>query len=119
MVQGSRAAGVPADRDSDIDFAILMDQKMYDEALVKAFGLTPERIAELRRIPESDYKALVPGNERHLWYAANKGKIARGYLKLRQLGKSIQKQLGLTKHVDISVILEGGDLDQGPYLPLP
>lgn len=119
MVQGSRAAGVPGPV-SDIDFAILMDKKHYDETLVKAFKTTPEQIAEMRGIPESEYRTVVPtARLRSLWYAANKGKISRSWLKLSALGKSIQKQLELEKDVDISAILEGGDLDQGPYLPVP
>jgi hypothetical protein len=97
-----------------------MDQKTYDAALQEALGLAPDKIALLRSIPASDYKSVLPNNkEQSLWYAANKGKIARGPLKLRQLGKSIRTELGLPKDVDISAILKGGDLDHGPYLPLP
>jgi hypothetical protein len=119
MVQGSRAVGVPGP-DSDLDFAILMDQKLYDETLVKTYKTTHEQIAEMRAIPESEYKTVLPNAKlRGLWYAANKGKIARGELKLSALGKSLQQELGLGKDVDISAILQGGDLDQGPYLPVP
>ena len=119
MVQGSRAAGVPGPK-SDLDIAIVMDRATYDAALIRAFKTTPEQIAEMRRIPESEYKTVVPtSNLRSLWYAANKGKISRGWLKLSKLGKDIEKTLALPKSADISAILKGGDLDQGPYLPLP
>lgn len=118
MVQGSRAIGAVGP-ESDLDIAILMDDATYDAALVKAYKTTPERIAELRQVPEAQYKERVPGKERGLWYSANKGKIARGELGLRGIGNTMQRELGLAKDVDISAILRGGDLDQGPYLPLP
>jgi hypothetical protein len=50
--------------------------------------------------------------------AIETGKIQRGEMGWSNLGKELQKQLGLEK-VDISVIKKGGLFDNPPYIELP
>lgn len=115
--QGSRAAGVPG-ATSDLDLAILVDEARYQEILIQRFRTTPERIAELRNVPEANLRAATRNaTERSLWYSIHYGKIARGELGLSRLGNEIAGRYGLPK-VDLSVILRGSPLDVGPWVPL-
>ena len=49
-------------------------------------------------------------------HALATGKIQRGELGLSGLGRTLEKELGYK--VDISVIMEGGKFDKGPWIPL-
>lgn len=99
-VQGSRAAGT-ASATSDIDIAVRVSRDKFDEFVKEAF------------------KNAKPGTaaEKTMLHALKTGKIQRGELRLSGFGKELAKEFGL-KDVDLSVILENGAFDQGPYIKL-
>ncbi len=103
VVQGSRASHT-ARKDSDIDIAIKVSPKKFDELMKKSFG-TPN-----------------PGSakERTMLHAVKTGKITTGDAKglgLRELKKQVSDKLGGMK-VDLSIIKSGGKFDNGTQVPL-
>lgn len=100
VVQGSRANGT-AKLSSDIDFAIKVSSKKFDELIKQRFG-TPN-----------------PGSakERTMQNAIKTGKIQAGEAGLRNLRKELEKVLGM--EVDISIIKKGGSFDNGAQILLP
>lgn len=99
VVQGSRAAGT-ATIASDIDIAIKMSAKEFDNAIVKAFG-TPNKGSAL---------------ERTMQHAIKTGKIQAGEAGLSGLRKNLEKLLGMK--VDVSIIKKGGAFDNGAQIPV-
>jgi RHS repeat-associated protein len=99
VVQGSRASGV-AKLESDIDIAIKVNPKKFDELIVEKFGKPNPGSAK--------YKTME--------HAIKTGKIQSGEAKLSGLRKQLEKLLG--KEVDISIIKEGGKFDNGVQIPL-
>lgn len=97
-VHGSRVGGSPR-VDSDFDFAI---------------RVTPE---EFDRIAQARLATLKPGGNRWdtIQHGINVGKLQRGEIGLRAVGKQMQEMLGVD--IDISVIRIGGEFDQGPWYP--
>ena len=49
-------------------------------------------------------------------HALETGKIQAGEAGLRSLRKALERELGFD--VDLSVVLDGGPFDRGPYIPL-
>lgn len=98
-VHGSRAAGT-AKTGSDIDIAIRVSSKKFNQLIRQRFG-TPN-----------------PGSAkaRTMQHAINTGKIQAGEAGLRGLRRSLSKQLQMP--VDISVVRIGGPFDKGPFIPL-
>ena len=99
VVQGSRAAGT-AKASSDIDFAIRVNSKEFDQLIVKAFGSPKEGTAKWKTMQN----------------AIKTGKIQSGEAGLRPLRKNLEKLLG--KNVDISVVKKGGEFDNGIIIPV-
>ncbi|MEZ0371715.1 MAG: hypothetical protein ACAI44_21665 [Candidatus Sericytochromatia bacterium] len=99
MTHGSRAART-ASATSDIDVAIRVSPEEFERAVRKLFN-NPN-----------------PGSakERTMLHAIRTGKIQRGEIDMRNLGKELASKLGFD--VDISIIRIGGPFDRGPYLPL-
>ncbi|CAN5249363.1 hypothetical protein BH11BAC6_BH11BAC6_03180 [soil metagenome] len=100
FVQGSRASNTAA-IDADIDFAITVDSKKFDELITKAFGNPKEGSAKWKTMQN----------------AIETGKIQSGEAGLRKLRKELETLL--RKDVDISLIKKGGKFDNGHQLPLP
>lgn len=98
---GSRASRT-ASISSDIDIAIRVSPEEFDRAIKQLF-----------RNPN-------PGSarERTMLHAINTGKIQRGEIGMRALGRRLKKELLDGMSVDISIIRQGGSFDRGPYLPL-
>jgi hypothetical protein len=96
---GSRAAGT-ARADSDLDFMIRVDRETFD------------------RLIRERFKTPNPGSakEATMRRAIETGKIQAGEAGLRGVRKALERELGLD--VDLSVILEGGPFDRGPWIPL-
>ena len=99
VVQGSRAAGT-ASVTSDIDIAIKVSSKQFDELIAKSFGEP--------NVGSAKWKTMQN--------AIKTGKIQSGEAGLRALRKDLEKLLG--KEVDISVIKEGGAFDNGAQIPV-
>jgi predicted nucleotidyltransferase len=99
VVQGSRASGTAA-ATSDIDIAIKVNSKQFDELIEKSFG-TPN--------PGSAF-------ERTMQHAIKVGKIQAGEADLSSLRKNLEKLLGIK--VDISIIKNGGGFDNGSQIPV-
>jgi RHS repeat-associated protein len=99
VVQGSRASGT-ATIVSDIDIAVKMGAKEFDQAIVKAFG-TPNKGSAL---------------ERTMQHAMKTGKIQAGEAGLSGVRKNLEKLLGMK--VDISIIKKGGAFDNGAQIPV-
>ncbi|HTM98934.1 MAG TPA: nucleotidyltransferase domain-containing protein [Pedobacter sp.] len=97
--QGSRAAGT-ASASSDIDFAIRVNSKEFDQLIVKSFGNPKEGTAKWKTMQN----------------AIKTGKIQSGEAGLRSLRKNLEKLLD--KDVDISVIKKGGEFDNGIVIPV-
>jgi hypothetical protein len=99
MARGSRVTGT-AGPTSDLDIAIRVSPKRFEELLAQRFG-SPN-----------------PGSakERTMQHARQTGKIQAGEAGLRSLRKALETDLGM--EVDIAIIQEGGPFDVGPYLPL-
>lgn len=98
-VHGSRVSGTHRP-DSDVDFAIRVDPKKFDEKIDERFG-TPN-----------------PGSakERTMQHAQETGKIQAGEAGMRQTRRQLAEELGMP--VDISIIKKGGQFDNGPYIHL-
>lgn len=99
VVQGSRAAGT-ARASSDIDFAIRVNSKEFDQLIVKSFGSPKEGTAKWKTMQN----------------AIKTGKIQSGEAGLRSLRKNLENLLG--KDVDISVVKKGGEFDNGIIIPV-
>ena len=98
-VQGSRARGT-ARPDSDLDIAIRVDEKRFQQILEESFGKPNPGSAK----------------ERTMLHAGRTGKIQRGELGLSALGRQIEQLTGI--QVDISVVRIGGPFDSPPFIPL-
>lgn len=98
-IHGSRAVG-DAKATSDIDVAIRVSPEKFNQILRERFKIPN---------PGSD-------KEERMLHALATGKIQRGELGLSGLGRTLEKELGYK--VDISVIMEGGKFDKGPWIPL-
>lgn len=99
VVQGSRASGT-ASITSDIDIAIKINQKQFDELIAASFGNPVEGSAKWKTMQ----------------HAMNTGKIQSGEAGLRGLRQNLEKLLGI--EVDISIIRQGGTFDNGPQIPI-
>ncbi|MEB3801691.1 nucleotidyltransferase domain-containing protein [Flavobacterium columnare] len=99
VIQGSRANGT-AKATSDIDIAIKVDGKKFDELVKKFFG-TPN---------------AGSAKEKTMLHAIETGKIQAGEAKLSGLRKEMQEFLGMD--VDISIIKTGGKFDNGAQIPI-
>jgi len=93
-VHGSRAAG--GGKNSDIDIAIRVSKKQFDRIIKERFNPNPG---------SSKWKTMQ--------HAIKTGKIQRGELGLRGVGKQFEREFGM--EFDISVILKGGKFDKGPW----
>ena len=99
VVQGSRAAGT-ATITSDIDIAVKIGAKEFDQAIVKAFG-TPNKGSAL---------------EKTMQHAIKVGKINSGRAGFSGIKENLQTLLGMK--VDISIIKKGGAFDNGAQIPV-
>ncbi|EEO6566769.1 hypothetical protein G6H68_002096 [Listeria monocytogenes] len=99
FVQGSRAGG-NAKATSDIDIGVRVNQQQFDNLIKKSFGKPNAGSAR----------------ERTMLHAMETGKIQAGEAKLRGLRKELESLLGI--EADVSIILEGGQFDNPPYLPI-
>jgi RHS repeat-associated protein len=99
VVQGSRAAGT-ATIASDIDIAVKVGTKEFDQLVSKAFG-TPNKGSAW---------------EKTMQHAMKTGKIQAGEAGLSGLRKNLEKLLGMK--VDISIIKKGGTFDNGAQIPI-
>jgi RHS repeat-associated protein len=99
VVQGSRASHT-AKPTSDIDIAIKVDSKKFDELISEAFG-SPN-----------------PGSARYktMEHAIKSGKITTGDAGLRGVKKKLAEMLNMK--VDLSIIKKGGAFDNGVQLPI-
>jgi hypothetical protein len=79
--------------------------------------VSPEKFDELLK---SQFGTPNPGSawERTMQQAINTGKIQRGEMDWSDLGKTLQKMLGIGK-VDLSVVKKGGPFDNPPFIELP
>jgi hypothetical protein len=98
-VHGSRAAEVGRP-DSDLDIAILVDAKRFEQLVGLRFG-TP---------------TLGSAKDRTRKHAEQTGKIQAGEAGLRALRKELENYLEIA--VVMSIIRRGGPFDRGPYMPL-
>lgn len=99
-VHGSRAAGT-AGPNSDIDFAVRVDESRFDELISERFG---------RPNPGS-------AKERTMQRAIETGKIQAGELGLSPLRRELKAQLKMK--VDLSAIRRGGPFDNPPFIGAP
>jgi predicted nucleotidyltransferase len=99
-VHGSRAADT-AKKTSDIDIAIRVSPEKFNQILKESFKNVN----------------LGSSKERTMKYAIENGIIQRGEIKLSNIGKQLENKFGFSD-VDISVILEGGTFDKGPWITL-
>lgn len=101
IVQGSRAGGT-AKPTSDIDFAIRLPRKKFDDFLNNGSRLASPN----------------PGSalERTRLRAIETGKIQAGEARLSNLRRELERILGI--EVDLSIIRAGGKFDRGPQTPL-
>jgi predicted nucleotidyltransferase len=99
-VHGSRAAGT-ARPGSDIDFAIRVDEKRFDELIAERF------------------KRPNPGSakERTMRKAVDTGKIQAGELGVSRVRRQLKAGLGMK--VDLSAIRRGGPFDNPPFMGAP
>jgi RHS repeat-associated protein len=100
VVQGSRAAGT-ANKASDIDIAVKVSGKEFDQLIQKAFR-TPNKGSAW---------------EKTMQHAIKTGKIQAGEAGLSSLRKNLEELLGGMK-VDISIIEKGGSFDNGAQIPV-
>ncbi len=101
QVHGSRAAARNVPPGTDLDIAIRVSPDVFDRFIQQRFG---------RPNPASAKEASM----RH---AVEHGRIFRGELGIRGLGRSLEAKLGMD--VDISLVRRGGPFDQGPFIPVP
>jgi RHS repeat-associated protein len=99
VVQGSRASGT-ATIVSDIDIALKVGEKEFDQLILKAFG-TPNKGSALEKTMNNAIKT---------------GKIQAGEAGLSGLRKNLEKLLGMK--TDISIIKRGGAFDNGVQIPI-
>ncbi|WDZ88846.1 nucleotidyltransferase domain-containing protein [Nocardiopsis sp. HUAS JQ3] len=100
VVQGSRAAGT-ARPDSDIDFAVRINEETF------------------HRIIEERFKQPNPGSskERTMLHAIKVGKIQSGEAGFKPLRLQLQEIFKMK--VDISFILKKGPFDNPPFIEVP
>jgi hypothetical protein len=116
-IQGSAVYRPAAD---DIDVALLVDQKQFDQLIEQSF---PNQVAKVRargidplRMTMGDAQTAA---EKTLANAVEAGIIKRDDVvpRLSDIRKKLQTITG--QHVDLSIVRHGGKFDQGPYFPIP
>ena len=106
VIQGSRVSGTSfktgkaVTPGSDIDIAIMLNEKAFNQQIIKAFGT----------------KKFGTADGRTMLHAIDNGKITSGRAGLRSLRKELEGVFG-TK-VDLSIIQRGGKFDNGAQLPI-
>jgi hypothetical protein len=104
VVQGSRAAGT-AKAGSDIDFALMLNDYQFTDALNAAF------LKSTGRFPSVNTAA-----GRTLLTSVVEGRIFRNPAGLRPLSREIERILNM--EVDFSAVRKGGSFDTQPQIPL-
>jgi hypothetical protein len=105
---------------TDIDVALLVDQKQFDQLIEQSF---PKEVAKLRgrgidplRMTMADAQTAV---EKTLANAVEAGILKRNKIvpRLSDIRDKLESITG--KGVDLSIVKRGGAFDRGPYFPIP
>ena len=116
-IQGSAVYRPAAD---DIDVALLVDQKQFDQLIEQSFAKEAAKVRargiDPLRMTMGDAKTAA---EKTLANAVEAGIIKRDDVvpRLSDIRKKLQTIAG--KHVDLSIVKRGGKFDHGPYSPIP
>jgi hypothetical protein len=105
---------------TDIDVALLVDQKQFDQLIEQSF---PKEVAKLRgrgidplRMTMADAQTAA---EKTLANAVETGILKRNKIvpRLSDIRDKLESITG--KGVDLSIVKRGGAFDRGPYFPIP
>ncbi len=116
-IQGSAVYRPTAD---DIDVAVLVDQKQFDQLIEQSF---PKEVAKVRargidplRMTMADAQTAA---EKTLANAVETGILKRNKVvsRLSDIRDKLESIAG--KGVDLSIVKRGGKFDHGPYFPIP
>lgn len=116
-IQGSAVYRPAAD---DIDVALLVDQKQFDQWIEQSF---PKEVAKVRargidplRMTMADAQTAA---EKTLANAVETGILKRNKAvpRLSDIRDRLESISG--KGVDLSIVKRGGNFDHGPYFPIP
>jgi hypothetical protein len=116
-IQGSAVYRPAAD---DIDVALLVDQKQFDQLIEQSFA---REVAKVRarginplRMTMGDAQTAA---EKTLANAVETGILKRNKVmpRLSDVRDKLESIAG--KGVDLSIVKRGGDFDHGPYFPIP
>lgn len=116
-IQGSAVYRPAAD---DIDVALLVDQKQFDQLIEQSF---PKEVAKARargidplRMTMADAQTAA---EKTLANAVETGILKRNKVipRLSDIRDKLESITG--KGVDLSIVKRGGKFDHGPYFPIP